>query len=92
MSSCKLVLCFVPCVCSINSLRSLAMDLDEGLSLHLEEFARELDNNDHSGGDHNGHGNGKQAGGADGDGDFEDEYDDCDDDDADVDADGSSNR
>ena len=29
--------------CSINSLRSLAMDLDEGLGSHVEEFARELD-------------------------------------------------
>jgi hypothetical protein len=35
--------------CSINSLRSLAMDLDEGLSSKVEEFAREMDSSNKPG-------------------------------------------
>lgn len=66
------------CLPSINSLRSLAMDLDEGLGSHVEEFARELDDKKSPAS------NGAGAETEEGYGSFDDEYDDIDDDECDA--------
>ena len=38
-------------ICSISTLHDLAKELDEGLSCHVEEFARELHTESSDGGD-----------------------------------------